>query len=201
MPFVAGAAALVGVVSGVLMQWWMNDVDYAVNVGNRNVVPSPTWMPVTFELGVLLAGIAIFFGLMALFRFPRPYDPLFEVEAFRSGHHRRPLAVGVGEGRAGVRRLRRAPPPRRRRGRAGPGGSMRALPILALALVTAGCEWVNPMLQQPKVKPYRKSVFYPDQIGMRAPPPGRSRPAPRSRSPPPPAATPTGRRWPASRCR
>ena len=49
---------------------------------------------------------------------------------------------------------------------------MRALPILALALVTAGCEWVNPMMQQPKVKPYRKSVFYPDQIGMRAPPTG-----------------------------
>jgi mono/diheme cytochrome c family protein len=49
---------------------------------------------------------------------------------------------------------------------------MRALPILALALVTAGCEWVNPMLQQPKVKPYRKSVFYPDQLAMRAPPPG-----------------------------
>ena len=84
VPFVAGAAALVGVASGVLMQWWMNDVDYAVNVGNRNAVPSPTWMPVTFELGVLLAGLAIFFGLMAIFRFPRPYDPLFEVEAFRS---------------------------------------------------------------------------------------------------------------------
>ena len=49
---------------------------------------------------------------------------------------------------------------------------MRALPILALALVTAGCEWVNPMMQQPKVKPYRKSVFFPDQIAMRAPPPG-----------------------------
>jgi hypothetical protein len=84
IPFLAGAAALTGVVSGVLMQWWMNDVDYAINVANRSVVPSPTWMPVTFELGVLLAGTTIFFGLMALFRFPRPYDPLFEVEAFRS---------------------------------------------------------------------------------------------------------------------
>lgn len=84
VPFVAGAAACVGVVSGVLMQWWMNDVDYAINVGNRNAVPSPTWMPVTFELGVLLAGVSIFLGLMVLFRFPRPYDPLFEVEGFRS---------------------------------------------------------------------------------------------------------------------
>jgi mono/diheme cytochrome c family protein len=49
---------------------------------------------------------------------------------------------------------------------------MKALPVLALALLVSGCEWVNPMLQQPKVKPYRKSVFYPDQIAMRAPPPG-----------------------------
>ncbi len=53
---------------------------------------------------------------------------------------------------------------------------MKALPLLALALLLSGCEWVNPMLQQPKVKPYRKSVFYPDQIAMRAPPPG-TRPA------------------------
>jgi mono/diheme cytochrome c family protein len=49
---------------------------------------------------------------------------------------------------------------------------MKALPILALALLASGCEWVNPMLQQPKVKPYRKSAFYPDQVAMRAPPPG-----------------------------
>jgi hypothetical protein len=84
VPFVAGAAGLVGVVSAVLMQWWMNDVDYALNVGNRNAVPSPTWVPVTFELGVLLAGVSIFLALMAIFRFPRPYDPLFEVESFRS---------------------------------------------------------------------------------------------------------------------
>ena len=84
VPFIAGAAGLVGVVSAVLMQWWMNDVDYPLIVGNRNAVPSPTWVPVTFELGVLLAGVSIFFGLMAIFRFPRPYDPLFEVESFRS---------------------------------------------------------------------------------------------------------------------
>jgi hypothetical protein len=84
IPFVAGTAAVVGVCSAVLMQWWMNDVDYAINVGNRSVVPTPTWMPVTFELGVLLAGVSIFMGLMAIFRFPAPYDPLFEVEAFRS---------------------------------------------------------------------------------------------------------------------
>ena len=40
VPLVAGTAAAVGVASGVLMQWWMNDVDYAINVANRSVVPS-----------------------------------------------------------------------------------------------------------------------------------------------------------------
>jgi hypothetical protein len=84
MPYIAGAAGLAGVVLGVLMQWWMNDVDYALNVGNRFGYPPPTWAPVTFELGVLLSGVSIFVGLMALFRFPQPYSPLFEVEAFRS---------------------------------------------------------------------------------------------------------------------
>lgn len=84
IPFIAGVAGVIGVVSAVLMQWWMNDVDYAINVGNRNAVPSPTWVPIMFELGVLMAGVSIFFGLMALFRFPKPYDPIFEVEAFRS---------------------------------------------------------------------------------------------------------------------
>ncbi len=84
VPFIAGTAAFIGVTSGVLMQWWMNDVDYPINVGNRSVVPTPTWMPVTFELGVLLAGVSIFLGLMAIFRFPKPYDPLFEVESVRS---------------------------------------------------------------------------------------------------------------------
>jgi hypothetical protein len=84
VPFIAGTAALVGVVSAVLMQWWMNDVDYPLNVGNRGAIPTPTWVPVMFELGVLLAGVSIFLGLMAIFRFPKPYDPLFEVDAFRS---------------------------------------------------------------------------------------------------------------------
>jgi hypothetical protein len=84
VPAFALGAGLTGVVLAVLMQWWMTNVDYFINVGNRISVPTPTWVPVTFEMGVLLAGTSIFFGLMALFRFPSPYDPLFEVEAFRS---------------------------------------------------------------------------------------------------------------------
>jgi len=45
----------------------------------------------------------------------------------------------------------------------------RAGPI-ALLLLACGCEWVNPMIHQPKVKPYRESEFYADQVAMRPAP-------------------------------
>jgi hypothetical protein len=84
VPAIAAVAGFTGVGLAVLMQWWMNNVDYFTNVGNRISVPTPTWVPVMFEMGVLLAGVSIFLGLMAIYRFPQPYDPLFEVEEFRS---------------------------------------------------------------------------------------------------------------------
>lgn len=102
IPFITAVAGLVGVSSAVLMQWWMNDVDYPINVANRAAIPSPTWVPVTFELGVLLAGVSIFLGLMAIFRFPQPHDPLFEVEAFRSATiDGLWLSVAVADGQVG----------------------------------------------------------------------------------------------------
>jgi mono/diheme cytochrome c family protein len=47
----------------------------------------------------------------------------------------------------------------------------RLLPLLAL-LALAGCDVLNPMMEQQKVKPYRASDFHPDRIAMRPPPPG-----------------------------
>ena len=48
---------------------------------------------------------------------------------------------------------------------------MKALGLLALLVAVSGCEWADPMLRQPKVKPYREGEFYPDRIAMRPPPP------------------------------
>ena len=48
---------------------------------------------------------------------------------------------------------------------------MRRLAPLAALLVLAGCDVLNPMMKQPKVKPYRPSAFDQDGIAMRAPPP------------------------------
>jgi hypothetical protein len=84
VPLICLAGALVGIAGALLMQWWMNAVDYPINVGNRLLIPYPAMIPVTFELGVLLASGSVFFGMLGLFGFPRTHHPLFEVEAFRS---------------------------------------------------------------------------------------------------------------------
>jgi mono/diheme cytochrome c family protein len=49
---------------------------------------------------------------------------------------------------------------------------MRTLALAGLLLLATGCEVLNPMMFQPKVKPYRKSEFWADGIAMRPPPPG-----------------------------
>jgi mono/diheme cytochrome c family protein len=49
---------------------------------------------------------------------------------------------------------------------------MRRPALLVALLALAGCDVFNPMMSQQKQKPYRPSDFYPDGIGMRAPPPG-----------------------------
>jgi hypothetical protein len=79
--FVAG---LGGAAFAYAVQWWTNAVDDPLNVGNRPPHAGPAFVPITFETMVLFASLTIFFGLMVLYRFPRPHHPLFELESFRS---------------------------------------------------------------------------------------------------------------------
>src|SRR5512146_2361966 len=84
VPLIALIGGVTGAVTGYCMQWWMNGVDYVINVGNRPPHSPPANIPITFELGVLFASICIVIGLFALAGFPRTYHQLFEVEAFRT---------------------------------------------------------------------------------------------------------------------
>jgi hypothetical protein len=85
VPLVALVAGVVGACTGYFIQWYMNAFDWPINVGGRPPHSAPAFIPVTFELGVLFAALAIFGGLLfGYFRFPRVHHPAFEVEAFRS---------------------------------------------------------------------------------------------------------------------
>lgn len=85
VPWMAFAAGLTGAALGYSMQWGFNAVLYPLNVGNRLAHSPPANIPITFELAILFTALSLFFGLVLFFfRLPRPYHPVFEVEAFRS---------------------------------------------------------------------------------------------------------------------
>jgi hypothetical protein len=84
VPLIALGGGLAGAAGGFGMQYWMNAVDYPINVAGRALVAAPAWIPITFETTVLLASVSIVLGLFALAGFPRLHHPVFEVEAFRS---------------------------------------------------------------------------------------------------------------------
>jgi hypothetical protein len=82
VPWITGAGAVVGALTGYLMQWYSAVIDYPIDVGGRPTNSWPSFLPVTFELAVLFGAFAAFFGMLALNGLPRLHHPLFAAERF-----------------------------------------------------------------------------------------------------------------------
>jgi hypothetical protein len=87
--FRRNAVALVCLVGGLLggsaayiLQYWINVIEYPVNVGGRPLHAWPSFIPPTFEMTVLFAGFGAFFGMWALNGLPMPFHPLFNMKRF-----------------------------------------------------------------------------------------------------------------------
>jgi hypothetical protein len=64
------------------MEYYIAAIDYPINVGGRPLYSWPMFIPILFELTVLVAGIFAFFGSLALCGLPRPNFPLFNLPQF-----------------------------------------------------------------------------------------------------------------------
>lgn len=103
VPAIAAAGGALGIALAYGFQLYTAAVDYPLNVGNRPPHSPPAFVPITFELMVLLSALAIFFGLLLLWRMPRLHHPVFEVEEFRSASsHAFWLSVATSPERAGA---------------------------------------------------------------------------------------------------
>jgi hypothetical protein len=79
--FVSG---MLGAIGGFTLQWYVAVIDYPLNTGGRPLLSWPSFIPVTFESGILCAAFGAFIGMLALNGLPRLHHPLFGVPRFES---------------------------------------------------------------------------------------------------------------------
>ena len=82
LPVLVFCGGLVGLLSGLGLQWFVHVYDYPLIVGGRPFFSLPSFIPPSYELTILLAGFTAVFGMLFLNGLPQPYHPVFNVPRF-----------------------------------------------------------------------------------------------------------------------
>ena len=99
IPWIAAAAGLVGAAIQYGAQYWMNAVDYPLNVGGRPLHSWPAFIPATLIVAILWAGAATLLSMLFILRLPELRHPVFAVPGFeRASEDRFFLMVSSEDG-------------------------------------------------------------------------------------------------------
>lgn len=82
LPWIVMGAGVTGLAVAILMQWWMNAIDYPLNISGKPFFSLPANIPIAFEITILFSALTAVASLFALNGLPQLYHPLFSNERF-----------------------------------------------------------------------------------------------------------------------
>jgi hypothetical protein len=82
LPFAVLVGGILGCLAGFGLCYWVSVIAYPLNIGGRPLNSWPSFIPVTFEVTILLASLTTVLALIVLNGLPMPYHPVFNVKRF-----------------------------------------------------------------------------------------------------------------------
>lgn len=108
VPLITLVGGMMGGLGGYFMEWYSMARLYPLNVGGRPLNSWPNFIPVVFELTVLVASLSAFLAVFVLNRLPQPNHPVFNVPEFeRASIDRFFLCIEAGDPKFDLDRTRR----------------------------------------------------------------------------------------------
>ena len=82
LPYITLTFGLIGAIGGMTLQIWANAIAYPMVISGKPFFNWQPYVPITFELGVLLASLATVAGMLGLNQLPMHFHPLFAADRF-----------------------------------------------------------------------------------------------------------------------
>jgi hypothetical protein len=73
---------IIGGLTGYGLQYWVHAMAYPINIAGKPLNSWPQFIPVTFEMTILVASLSAVIGMIVLNGLPMPYHPVFNVPRF-----------------------------------------------------------------------------------------------------------------------
>ena len=82
LPWFVLLLGLSGAAGAMVLQWWISAVAYPLIISGKPLFSWQAFVPVTFEVGVLLGALGAVAGVFGLSRLPMHWHPLFGSKEF-----------------------------------------------------------------------------------------------------------------------